>query len=137
MTTAVDPQTATPPPGMQLPRVLIVDDEVSVRAIMRLMLQHAGFATEEAATAAAALTRLRSEGNPIDVVLLDYTLPDRAGTDLVPDLRRLAPNTRIILTSGRPESDMPNHGADGYLGKPFTREQIVTTVRAAAAAVPR
>jgi DNA-binding response OmpR family regulator len=137
MANGVDVRTSTPPPGALPPRVLIVDDEVNVRAIIRIMLQHAGFATDEVATAAAALARVQSASVPYDAMLLDYTLPDCAGTDLIPELRRLAPNMRIVLTSGRVEADLPNHGADGYLGKPFTKAQIIAAVRAALAAIPK
>src|SRR5262245_60608674 len=136
MMSSVDPQTATPLPLAQ-PRVLIVDDEAIVRAVMRMMLQHAGFATEEAGTAAEALKRVQSASIPFAVVLLDYTLPDRAGTAVIPDLRRLAPDSGIVLTSGRIEEDLPRHGEDSYLPKPFTKEQIVTAIRSDIAAVQR
>ena len=41
----------------------------------------------------------------------------------------LAPGLRVVLTSGRAEEDLPGHGADTYLAKPFTREQLVAAVR--------
>jgi CheY-like chemotaxis protein len=106
--------------------VLVVDDESIVRSVIRLMLERAGFAVQEADSAANALERLQA--SPFTVVLLDYTLPDRSGTDLIPELRRAAPGVRVILTSGRPESDLTPHRADGYLGKPFAREQLVAAV---------
>lgn len=110
------------------PRVLIVDDEPSVRMVARLMLERTGHAVEEAGDAAGAVSRIESGPLPA-VVLLDVTLPDRPGTDLVSELRRLAPDVRIVLTSGLPEDAVPNHGADSYLHKPFTKEQLVTAVR--------
>ena len=110
-------------------RVLVVDDEPSVRMVTRLMLERAGHTAEESGDAAGALSRLESK--PSTVVLLDVTLPDRSGTDLIPELRRLVPDARIILMSGLSEEDLPNHGADGYLPKPFNREQLLTAVRTA------
>ena len=73
--------------------------------------------------------------SPFAVVLLDVTLPDRAGTELVPELRTLVPASRVVLTSGKGEEDFPDHGADGYLPKPFTKEQLLAAVRAVMRAV--
>ena len=130
---SISVETPTPYPGTQPARVLIVDDEVLVRTVMRMMLQHSGFMTEEVGTAADALARVRSAAMPFTAVLLDYTLPDRLGTDMVPELRQLSPHLRIVLTSGRTEEELRGHGADGYLPKPFTREQIVAAVYPTAA----
>jgi CheY-like chemotaxis protein len=105
---------------------LVVDDESIVRSVVRLMLELGGFAVEEAGNAAEALERLKS--GPFAIVLLDYTLPDRSGADLLPELRTAAPGARVILTSGRPEADLAPHQADGYLAKPFAREQLVAAV---------
>jgi two-component system cell cycle response regulator CtrA len=106
-----------------------VDDEPSVRMVARLMLERSGYAVEEAVDAAAALARVQA-GRGFAVVLLDVTLPDRAGPDLVPELRSLAPGARLVLASGRAEEDVPHHGADGYLPKPFTREQLLAALKA-------
>ena len=111
------------------PRVLVVDDEPSVRLVTRLMLERAGHAAEEAGDAADAVARLTA-GPPPAVVVLDVTLPDCAGTDLIPELRRLVPGVRIVLTSGLLEEAVFGHGADIYLPKPFTKEQLLAAVRA-------
>jgi two-component system cell cycle response regulator CtrA len=129
MTGRADPSTDTPLPPRERPRVLVVDDEPVVRAVARLLLERAGFAVEEAGGAGDALERVRSAPGSFAAVLLDYTLPDRAGTDVLPELHRLAPGVRVVLTSGRPEEDLPGHGADAYLAKPFTRDQLVAAVR--------
>ncbi len=118
------------------PRILVVDDEAAIRTITRLMLEAAGYMVTEASDAAGALTRIRSADRPFMVILLDVTLPDRAGNELLPELRYTSPRSQVVLTSGRPEEDMPDHGADGYLPKPFTRDQLVSTVRAVTAMSP-
>ena len=69
------------------------------------------------------------------MVLLDVSLPDRAGTDLIPELRSLVPDARVVLTSGRAEEDVPGHGADGFLPKPFSRDQLLAAVRTVLGAV--
>lgn len=135
MTATPNAPTMTPPPftgGAPL-RVLVVDDEPTVRMVARLMLERSGVAVEEASDAATAVSRLRAAvARPFAVVLLDVTLPDRVGTELVPDLRTIAPTARVVLTSGRSEEELPDHGADGYLPKPFTRDQLLDAVRAVA-----
>jgi DNA-binding response OmpR family regulator len=121
---APSPQLRTGPT-----RVLVIDDEPSVRMVARLMLERAGFVVEEAADAGAGLVRARASA--FALVLLDVTLPDREGTEIVPELRVVAPTARLVLTSGKAEEDVPNHGADGYLPKPFSNDQLLTTVRSA------
>ena len=125
----------TPPPKVEPTRVLVVDDEPTVRTVARLMLERAGYAVEEAGDASAAVARVSAAASPFALVLLDVTLPDRAGTELIPELRNLAPASRIVLTSGKGEEDFPDHGADGYLPKPFTKEQLLAAVRAVMGAV--
>jgi CheY-like chemotaxis protein len=115
------------------PRVLVVDDEPTVRTVARLMLEGAGFSVTEVGDAASAVARLRADERPFAVILLDVTLPDRHGPDAIPDLRAVAPQSRVVLTSGKMEEDVPDHGADGYLPKPFSRDQLLKAVRAAAA----
>ena len=125
------PVTVTPHLKMQsAPRVLVVDDEPVIRMIARMMLERGGFAVEDAADAEEAVRRVQSAA-PFGVILLDYTLPGRTGAELLPELRRLSPHSRVVLTSGRAEDEIPAHGADGYLAKPFTREQLLAAVGAA------
>ena len=97
------------------------------------MLEGAGYAVTEVGDATTAVARAQTAEHPFAVILLDVTLPDRYGTDVIPDLRMLAPLSRVVLTSGKLEEDVPDHGADGYLPKPFSREQLLTAVRAAVA----
>lgn len=127
---------ATPRPHAVLarPRVLIVDDEPAVRHVTRVMLELSGYTVTEATTAAEALDRVRATERRFVVILLDVSLPDRTGPELLPELRVLAPRSTIVLTSGRPLDD--DTSADGYLPKPFTRDQLVGAVRAVTALTP-
>lgn len=137
MRSEIDVHTNTPPPATSADRVLVVDDEAVIRTLARMMLERSGFAVDEAGTAASAVARVQGSPSSFDVVVLDYTLPDRRGTDVIPELRRVAPHVRIVLTSGRLEEDMPGHGADGYLGKPFSKDQLVAAIRAALTSAPK
>lgn len=115
------------------PRVLVVDDEPLIRAVARLMLERAGYAVDEAADADEAVRLAAVTERPFAVVVLDVTLPGRSGLDVLADLRACDSRACVVLTSGRGEEDLPGHGADGFLPKPFTRDQLVAAVRAAAA----
>jgi CheY-like chemotaxis protein len=126
-----------PPTAPARPCVLVVDDEPAIRMIARFILENAGYAVTETGTAAEGLLVVRTTGWSFAVILLDFTLPDRNGTELLPELRALAPGARVILTSGRSEEDVPDHGADGYLPKPFTRDQLLTAVRTVTAVASR
>jgi two-component system cell cycle response regulator CtrA len=126
------PSNAPPLPAAR-PRVLVVDDEPTIRTVTRLMLERAGYAVEEAGDGAAAVARVRAAEAPFAAILLDVTLPDRPGTDVLPDLRSAAPRSPVVLTSGKPEEDVPGHGADGFLPKPFSKEQLLAAVRAVGA----
>ena len=128
------PMTNSPPSRSETQaRVLIVDDEPTIRMVARLMLERTGYAVGEAGDAAGALALVRATDRPFAALLLDVTLPDRSGIDVIPDLRASASWSRIILTSGKPEEAVPAHGADGYLPKPFTKDQLIAAVRAATA----
>ncbi|QJW94212.1 response regulator [Frigoriglobus tundricola] len=129
----LDDGTPLPPTLPARPRVLVVDDEPAVRMVSRLMLEGAGYAVTEVGDAAAAVERVAKTDRPFMVVLLDVTLPDRSGTELLAELRYSTPRSRVVLTSGKPEEDVPDHGADSYLPKPFTRDQLLAAVRSATA----
>lgn len=120
-------------PNALLPRacVLVIDDEPTVRMVARAMLERAGFAVEEAANGESGLAALAAAEQPFLAVLLDVSLPDRTGPDLIPQIRALAPDTPVVLSSGRAEEDVPAHGADTFLAKPFNRERLVNALRAA------
>lgn len=129
--------TPLPPTVAPRPRVLVVEDEPAVRQVARLMLELAGYAVVEATTAGEALGRVQSAEHRFVVVLLDVTLPDRSGLDLIPELRAAAPRSSVLLTSGRPIDNVAATGADAYISKPFTRDELVSAVRAVTAATPR
>lgn len=132
----LDDKTPIPETLPPRPRVLIVDDEPAVRTVARLMLEGVGYAVTEVEDAAGAIACTRAADRPFAVILLDVTLPDRAGPTVIPELRHTAPYSRVLLTSGLIEAEVPDHGADGYLPKPYSRDQLLAAVRALAAATP-
>ncbi len=123
-------------PDSPLPRacVLVIDDEPTVRAVARVMLERSGFAVEEAADGETGLAALLAAPRPFLAVLLDVSLPDRSGPDLIPQIRALAPDTPVVLSSGRSAEDLLGHGADTFLAKPFTRDRLMAALRYATGA---
>ncbi|HUY69199.1 MAG TPA: response regulator transcription factor [Alphaproteobacteria bacterium] len=114
------------------PRILIVDDEPSVRKLLRLSLQAEGFDVLEAATAEAAITLVHSA--PPDVMILDLGLPDFDGQQVIRDVR-LVSDMPILVLSGRTEDGEKiaaiERGADDYMQKPFAMSDLVLRVKAA------
>lgn len=133
---ALDDRTPLPSSLLNRPRVLVVDDEPSIRMIAKIFLERAGYAVEEVGDAAEALGRAAAGERPFTVLLVDVSLPDRSGVELIPELRARAARAGVVLMSGRAEDEVPDHGADGYLPKPFTRDQLVAAVRAVTALTP-
>jgi two-component system KDP operon response regulator KdpE len=104
-------------------RVLVVDDEPLICWSIAETLEAEGDIVTEAHTGAAALRELAEAREPLDVVILDYNLPDVRNLNLLSTLRRLSPASRVILMSAhvRPEivDEALDLGASRFLDKPF------------------
>ena len=122
------------PPANTLRRALIVEDESSIREIVRLHLSLAGFETDEVADGRAALDRLRTDR--FDLVVLDVMLPGVDGVTLCRALRAGGPNQRaavLMLTARDTEPEKViglESGADDYLTKPFGIREFMARVTA-------
>ena len=114
-------------------RILIVDDEPVLRRMVRLTLDEA-HDVREAEDGPSALEALTTHG-PFDVVLLDQKMPGPQGIDVLAELRRLAPDTRVIMLTAHASLDLATAalagGASHFLAKPMTPALL----RAAVAAV--
>ena len=113
------------------PVVLAVDDDVSIRNLIKLALTDQGFHVITAGTAAAALEIAERE-RP-DLVVLDITLPDASGLELLNRLRETRMIPVILLTAHSSERDRViglESGADDYVVKPFSLDELAARVRA-------
>jgi len=113
------------------PRVLLVEDELSIAEPFALALARNGFEPLIARTAREAL-RLGIEAHP-DVVLLDLALPDGDGRDVCRELRRLSDVPIIMLTARGTVTDRVvglELGADDYVVKPFAAGEVISRIRA-------
>jgi DNA-binding response OmpR family regulator len=120
------------------PQILVVDDDEDIRALLRLILERAGYEVDDQADGRAAL-RAFHNGNH-DLVLLDVTMPDLDGWQLLERIRDLSEVPVLMLTARDSESDRVRGlrgGADDYVTKPFDREELVARVEALLRRAPR
>lgn len=114
-----------------MPTILVVDDEPSIREVVSLYLQRAGFTVEAASDGKSALQALTA-ALP-DLVILDVMLPQVDGLEIMRRLRQVGNTPIILLTARREEADRVlglELGADDYVVKPFSPQELVSRVRA-------
>jgi len=112
-------------------RILVVEDEPSIREVLSLYLRRAGYEVEVAGDGRAALESL-ADRMP-DLVVLDLMLPHVDGLEITRWLRERGDTPIIMLTARREEPDRIaglEMGADDYVVKPFSPQELVSRVRA-------
>lgn len=111
-------------------RVLIIDDEPTLRHFLRLNLQEQGYQVAEAADGQTALRLIAQDA--FDVALVDLRLTDMDGLEVVRRLRQTAPKTSVIILTAYASLDSAiealRHGAHDYLTKPFNTSDLLTSV---------
>lgn len=114
-------------------RVLIVDDEPSIRRALHTTLSGLGFEIEEASGGEQAVSFVRSEH--FDAALLDINMPGIGGIEACREMRRLEPQLPILMLTIRDDADDKiealDAGADDYITKPFHVGELMARVRAA------
>jgi DNA-binding response OmpR family regulator len=112
-------------------RVLIVEDEPQVAASLRELLEREGYAVTHAGTIADARRALGAE--PLDVMLLDWRLPDGEGIDLLKDLRKTSDLPVLMVTARVDVIDKVlglEIGADDYVTKPVEPRELLARIKA-------
>jgi two-component system, OmpR family, response regulator len=112
-------------------RLLVVDDEPTVRELLAATLRFAGFTVTSAATGSEAVAAAEREAP--DLVLLDVMLPDLDGFEVVRRLRARAQVPVLFLTARDAPEDKVNGltlGGDDYVTKPFNLEELIARIRA-------
>ena len=121
---------------MTPPTILVADDDRSIRTVLTQALGRAGYQVRSTQTA-ATLWRWVEEGEG-DLVITDVVMPDENGLDLVPRIRRLRPDLRVIVMSAQSTLltavKAAQRGAFEYLPKPFDLKELLATVGRALAA---
>jgi two-component system response regulator PilR (NtrC family) len=116
-------------------RVLVVDDELLIRWSIAETLAHAGHTVIEATDGTSAIVALKNDAERIDAVVLDYRLPDSNDLTLLSTVRRLSPDSAVILMTafGTPEvvKGALDLGVYYVLNKPFEMYDLESLLREA------
>lgn len=113
------------------PKILVVDDDETIRTTMKAILQDEGYQVDLAGTGKEAIQKTTEKN--YNVALLDIRLPDMEGVELLKLLKDGVPRTRKIMVTGYPSMQNAisalNKNADAYLLKPVDVEKLLATVK--------
>ena len=115
--------------------ILVVDDEPEVRAVARDMLQLKGYATFDTGDPLLALRIVRTESQPIHLLLTDVVMPLMNGRELVDQIHTIRPAIKVLYMSAYSTEAIEKYGirlapGDPFVVKPFTIDSLVSAVRA-------
>lgn len=112
-------------------KLLIIEDELSLQEIMAATLKKEGYIVETASTYSTAAEKLGTYS--YDCILLDITLPDGNGLDILEHIKKSGNSVNVIITSARDSIDDKIRGlelgADDYLAKPFHIAELAARIR--------
>jgi PAS domain S-box-containing protein len=115
--------------------LLLVDDEPTIRSVLRQGFEIAGFRVLEAADGVEGLGAFNRHRSAISVVLLDLTMPRMGGQEVFAEIRKLAPELPVVLMSGYSEKEatsaLASQGLAGFLPKPCSIKDALGVVRKA------
>lgn len=110
-------------------KILIVEDEESIREVIKQYLQREGFIVEEAISGEVALLKFNSS---VSLVILDLNLPNRDGIEVAREIRKKSKVPIIMVTARTEEVDELKGlsiGADDYIKKPFSPKVLMARIR--------
>jgi DNA-binding response OmpR family regulator len=112
-------------------KILIVDDDNEFRASLSELLKGKGYSTDEASSGEEAIEKAASED--FDIILLDLMMPKMSGMDVLVEVRKIKPETKIIMITAFATIDNAveaiKKGASDYISKPFRIEVIDTAIK--------
>ena len=115
--------------------ILVVDDEPEVRAVARDMLQFKGYTTFDTGDPRLALRIVRTESQPIHLLLTDVVMPLMNGRELVDQIHTIRPAIKVLYMSAYSTEAIEKYGirlapGDPFVVKPFTMDSLASSVRA-------
>lgn len=134
------PQPAVPIARPSRYRVLVVDDEASIRELLSKTLELADYEVETAADGDAALAMVRDGSQAFDLVMADLKMPGMDGLMLIRQIKGLRPELPVIIITGFSTEvsaiEAVNLGVAGYLTKPFRVPQVLAAAAKALGVAP-
>ena len=113
--------------------ILLVDDESSIRAIGKAMLERKGFSVLVAGDGREALEIFRDRHEEIDCVILDLTMPHMDGEEAFREMRRVRNNVKVIMSSGYNSQDVTRRftgkGLTGFIQKPYKMDELLSKLK--------
>jgi DNA-binding response OmpR family regulator len=117
--------------GIEESRILIIDDEESIRKSLKLALEREGYLADTAENGRDAIRK--SKRRLYNLALVDLRLPDMDGIELLTEMRETVPEMVKIIITGYPSLENAikavNRGADGYVVKPYTMENLLHEIK--------
>ena len=114
-------------------RILVVDDEESIRLALSALLQNLGYRTLSAEGGLQALERLRAEPGTVDLILTDMTMPKMTGLELAHQVHAQWPRLPVVLISGFSDrlsaAGLQAEDIREFVGKPFSAAQVAGALR--------
>ncbi|MFM8552411.1 MAG: response regulator [Nitrospiraceae bacterium] len=126
-------------------RILVIDDEAAIRGMLRDLLESEGHLVVEASDGAVAMKQWResSREQPFDLIITDILMPDKDGLEVIREIRRLSPATKVIaISGGSPQVrvrllDVAERlGAFRTIDKPFALQSMLDAVNDALGGTP-
>jgi len=112
-------------------RIIIIDDDKSIRQVLKTILEEEGYAVDTADTGKEAV--LKTNEKAYNLALIDMRLPDIEGIDLILKIKDTTPRMRKIIVTGYPTiqnaMEAVNRQADAFILKPFDVERVLQTIR--------
>jgi len=123
----------TPSMERAMATILIIDDDQSIRDVLRLYLEDAGYQVIEANDGVEGLTRFAEQ--PVDLVILDIFMPQKDGIETMNELRELSQDCHVLAISGGSSDRYMDYlpharilGANEVMTKPFSEEALLAAV---------
>jgi CheY-like chemotaxis protein len=127
---------ASPEVRSQRGTILVIDDQDSVIEVAQILLEKAGHRVLTAVGGRAGIETFRSNLEQVDAVLLDLTMPDADGEQVLLELRRLRPEVRVIISTGHDggrAAERIRDGVVGFVRKPYEPEELLEQIAQALA----
>ena len=112
-------------------RILIIEDEIKLQRLIKKYLEHANYQVFTACNGRDGIMLL--DNHPIDLIILDLTLPDMNGYDIARQIRSYSDIAIVMLTARSEEEDKLKGfsvGADDYITKPFSMRELMARIKA-------